>query len=199
MNPKLILQILWATRRTAGKAIALSVGLLFTTHELWAAPAVDPAEERVVAAVSALKVGLKKELEQAMAAGGPDNALGVCRDRAPALATELATKYQVQVGRSSHKLRNPSNVPRAWVKPIIDEWLKTSAAERKPRVVSVSKNVVGYIEPIATGAFCLACHGEVPAATQAKIKALYPSDQATGFEEGDLRGVFWAEGSNITH
>jgi len=179
------------------KNVVIVAAVLAFSSSGAAAPS-DPAEERAVAAVSALKVGLKKELEQAMAAGGIDNAIGVCRDRAPALATGIAKKYEVQVGRSSHNLRNPSNAPRAWVKPILAEWLKAPATERKPRVVSVTKSVVGYIEPIATGAFCLSCHGDVAPAVRTKIMAAYPNDQATGFKEGELRGVFWAEASSVT-
>ena len=160
--------------------------------------AADEPTERATRAVNELKLTLKKELEQAMAAGGPDNAIAVCRERAPTLAREIGQKHDVLVGRSSHKLRSSSNALRPWVKPVLDEWLKTPAAERKPRVVSVSKEVVGYVEPIATQALCLSCHGEqVPESTRAKIRAAYPGDQAIGFKEGDLRGLFWAEAKRI--
>ena len=41
---------------------------------------------------------------------------------------------------------------------------------------------------------CLACHGEHPAeAVRERLAALYPEDNASGYREGDLRGVFWAE------
>lgn len=178
----------------SGRSVIAATAVLFSAHELRASPAKGAAPERAIAAVTELKVSLKKELEQAMAAGGPDNAINVCRERAPALADEIGKKHDVAVGRSSHKLRNAKNAPRPWVKPVIDEWLEAGAADRKPRVVPVSEGVVGYVEPIATGALCLTCHGEnVPESTHAKIKAAYPLDQATGFKEGELRGVFWAE------
>ena len=191
-----------ASRRampTARLALVLAVTTTFaTTQELRADPAADDATERATQAVNELKLTLKKELERAMAAGGPDNAIAVCRERAPALAREIGQKHDVLVGRSSHKLRSSSNALRPWVKPVLDEWLKAPAAERKPRVVSVSKAVVGYVEPIATQALCLSCHGEqVPESTRAKIRAAYPGDQAIGFKEGDLRGLFWAEAKRI--
>jgi hypothetical protein len=41
---------------------------------------------------------------------------------------------------------------------------------------------------------CLVCHGETLAPEiAAQIAAQYPEDQATGFADGDLRGVFWVE------
>ena len=41
---------------------------------------------------------------------------------------------------------------------------------------------------------CLACHGlkeQISPEVQAQLDRLYPEDQATGFNEGDLRGWFW--------
>ena len=43
---------------------------------------------------------------------------------------------------------------------------------------------------------CVTCHGAKESFSPALIGALaerYPSDQAVGFAEGDLRGWFWAE------
>jgi hypothetical protein len=38
---------------------------------------------------------------------------------------------------------------------------------------------------------CLTCHGEnIASEVDAKLKELYPYDQARGFREGDLRGAF---------
>jgi hypothetical protein len=38
---------------------------------------------------------------------------------------------------------------------------------------------------------CLACHGDAPAEdVRAVLMEYYPGDLATGFAEGDLRGLF---------
>ena len=51
-----------------------------------------------------------------------------------------------------------------------------------------------YVEPIRVQGLCLTCHGaSLPAPVAARIAELYPEDQAVGFAEGDLRGLFWAE------
>ena len=41
---------------------------------------------------------------------------------------------------------------------------------------------------------CLNCHGvELAPDVAGRIAELYPEDRATGFEAGELRGVFWVE------
>jgi hypothetical protein len=52
---------------------------------------------------------------------------------------------------------------------------------------------VGYY-PIVTNAMCLQCHGtegvDISPSTQAVIDRQYPDDQATGYGEKQLRGLF---------
>ena len=56
----------------------------------------------------------------------------------------------------------------------------------------LAADLVGYVEPIVTQPLCLTCHGDVQdPALAARIKDEYPEDEATGFQPGDLRGVFW--------
>ena len=79
-----------------------------------------------------------------------------------------------------------------WVSPILKEWLDSEA--REPVVVELEGERIGYIEPIVAQPLCLTCHGEVLApAISERIEALYPDDEAIGFNAGDLRGVFWVE------
>jgi len=48
-----------------------------------------------------------------------------------------------------------------------------------------------YMKAIPTGQVCLACHGSsVQPELNDHIQTLYPKDQATGFELGQLRGAF---------
>ena len=48
---------------------------------------------------------LKGELEAAMKSGGPTKAIGVCKDRAPAIAADLSARSGWEVGRVSLKAR----------------------------------------------------------------------------------------------
>lgn len=137
----------------------------------------------------------KQHLQQALRAGlssGPAEAIALCRDEAPAIAEALSGD-SVRMGRSSHRLRNPANAGPRWVAPILEAYVKDTS-ERLPRTVVLEDNLRGYVEPIFVQPVCLACHGEDLAAdVAAQVNELYPADQATGFEVGDLRGVFWVE------
>ena len=137
----------------------------------------------------------KKSLKGALVAGleeGPAAAIAVCQIEAPKLA-EAASVDGIRVGRSSSKLRNPSNVPRPWVQPILERF-ERNPENREPAVVAIDAHTVGYAEPIYVQPLCVTCHGAALAPDlQRKIAELYPNDRATGYEAGDLRGVFWAE------
>jgi Protein of unknown function (DUF3365) len=170
------------------RALLLAVGLLTCGQ---AAPPGDPRLARGAAAIAPFK----RELQAALQAGlvrGPAEAVDVCRVRAPELA-RAAALGGLELGRSSHKLRNPANAPRAWVKPLLDAYVADPASAR-PRATDLGAGRVGYVEPILVQPPCLACHGEALAEpVREQLHALYPEDRAVGFRTGDLRGLFWAE------
>ena len=137
----------------------------------------------------------KRELMAALTAGLADGAVSsidVCRLQAPELAA-AAGSATIEVGRTSHRLRNPANAPRAWVEPLLAAYL-ADPADREPRTVGLPGGGTGYVEPIQIQPMCLACHGErLAPAVRAELGRLYPQDRATGFREGDFRGLFWVE------
>jgi hypothetical protein len=137
----------------------------------------------------------KQELKQALISGmqnGPLSAISVCKDQAPAIASSLSIAG-VQMGRTSHRLRNPENSAPEWVVTVLQAYLGDDQ-DREPRRVRLPDDRLGYVEPIETQPLCLACHGESLAPDLAAlIEEEYPEDRATGFNEGDLRGVFWVE------
>lgn len=158
------------------------------------APAeVRPAVERATASFAALQQSLTQRLQAAMAEGGPTAAIEVCRTAAQPLTAEVAKTQELEVGRTSHKLRNEKNAPRAWAADYVSTHAGRKAAEVQGRVFELGGRV-GVLKPIPTGALCLTCHGQqVSEELQQKIVAAYPADRATGFSEGELRGFFWAE------
>ena len=137
----------------------------------------------------------KMELKDALMAGmesGPAEAIGACSAEAPQIAASLSTNG-VRMGRSSHRLRNPQNVPPDWLEPIIDGYA-SGATELVPQLADLGDGRSGYAEPIRLQAMCLICHGEtLHPDVEGRIAELYPEDRATGFAEGDFRGVFWVE------
>jgi len=164
-----------------------------------AAPSEPSAAERdqvigqATAAIQPFKKKLSEALTGAIAQGGPLAAIDVCREQAPRLAAEASTPA-LTVGRSALKLRNPGNAARDWLKPVLGELAALPSAEGKQRVVRLDAQRFGYVEAITLKPPCATCHGsELAAPLAAKIKERYPQDQATGFQPGQLRGVFWAE------
>jgi hypothetical protein len=148
-------------------------------------------EDRARAALQPLKSELQSELKAGMASG-PISAMEVCRSRAPEIAARLQSE-SLQLGRTSHKLRNRENAPRPWVAPILAGYL-ANPEDARPVVVRLPEGRVGYVEPIVTQPLCVVCHGErIAEPLRKKIEELYPEDGATEFKAGDLRGVFWVE------
>ena len=178
-------------RMTSGRRPAAIVLLIISFGTAIPAVADDTADVHRGAQYLA---PFKKDLVTALKAGlaeGPAAAIDACRIEAPAIA-ERHSQAGVRIGRSSHRLRNPANVAPGWVSPILKEWLDSEA--REPVVVELEGERIGYIEPIVAQPLCLTCHGEVLApAISERIEALYPDDEAIGFNAGDLRGVFWVE------
>jgi hypothetical protein len=135
----------------------------------------------------------KMQLKQALVSGlskGQGEAIAACQLKAPAIAREMS-KDGIEVGRTSHKLRNPNNAPAEWMKPLLAQY--QASAERLPaQGVKLADGRFGYVEPIYMPAMCLGCHGETisPAVSKVLLQQ-YPNDQATGFKEGDFRGLFW--------
>jgi hypothetical protein len=134
----------------------------------------------------------KRELKAALLEGledGPEAAIVACRDAAPAIASRL-TSNDVEMGRTSHKLRNPDNAPADWVKPLLAAY--TGGGEDPYLAVTLEDGRIGYVQPIYVQKPCLMCHGPALAPALAEHIAMqYAEDRATGFDEGDFRGLFW--------
>ncbi len=153
------------------------------------------AQDAELAHGAELLTPFKKDLQQALKSGlaeGPAAAIQVCRVKAPGIADALSVDG-VRMGRSSHKLRNPDNTAPEWVSSIMQAYLDEPSS-REPRAVELADDRWGYVEPIMLQPLCLTCHGSQLAPEVAeRIGELYPDDEATGFQTGDLRGVFWLE------
>jgi len=173
--------------------VAFLIALLVVLAACTATPMNDVSEQEVAHAQEAL-LPFKQELKAALVAGleeGPVAAIQACRTQAPGIAA-AQTGDGVIIGRTSHQLRNPDNAPRAWMEPLLATYAEGTRTESV--AVRIDDATIGYVEPIYVQAMCLTCHGSaVEASTLAKIHALYPNDDATGFEEGDFRGLFWVE------
>lgn len=155
------------------------------------APEIARADEAMLALQTQLIEALTSELGKSGATG----AIELCRDAAPTIATDVSTDVGVTVARTSHRLRNPENVPPEWARAIVEHAAGTKVDEASQHVVDLGDRI-GVLRPIGTLGMCTTCHGD-EAAMEPELRALiaesYPEDEATGFEVGDLRGWMWAE------
>ena len=141
---------------------------------------------------------LKAALGAAMQARGPEGALEVCNKQAPAIAAGVSQGSGWSVARTSLKPRNAASAPDAYERKIMEGFNARIAKGEKVADLVSAEVVEGdgvktfrFIKAIPTGEICMTCHGgSVDPGLKQKILALYPDDQATGFKEGDMRGVF---------
>lgn len=135
---------------------------------------------------------LQAALQSAVSSGGPANAIGVCKDVAPAIASELSRERGAAVSRTSLRLRNPANLPRDWQFDVLRKFDDRKATDTAPEFYeSRPDGQFRYMKAIPTGGLCLACHGsEIPAEVGELLDEHYPHDRARGYAAGDIRGAF---------
>jgi hypothetical protein len=174
------------------------IPLLLIATTAGAEPPANPADE-AQALVKQFAGTLKGELKAALAEGGPEAAVGVCHERAPAIAESLSAQSGWSVGRTSLKTRNGAlNSPDAWETKVLEAFEQRAAAGepvgpmRFDEVVEVDgQKTYRFMKAIPTDQVCLACHGsDIPPEVAAAIDKAYPDDQARGFAIGDIRGAF---------
>lgn len=180
------------SNRKSGLAMMVALGCL-------ALDAVAADEAELVAEArsraSAFASDLQATLKAAIQAGGLTQGIEVCKTAAPALADQHSVEGW-SIGRTSMRVRNPGNVPDAWQAEQLEMMAVAPLQDGRPMSVWRTTEYQGqprfeYMQAIPTGEVCLKCHGSnLAEEVQQTVNALYPEDQATGFELGDLRGAF---------
>lgn len=148
--------------------------------------------------VKAFGSDLKHVLKSSMKSEGPIKALEVCNIQAGPIAEKNSTLSGWDIGRTSLKVRNESNAPDEWERNVLHQFEKRKAAGENLKTMEYSetvkegdKSVYRYMKPIPTAGLCVKCHGvNLGDEVSEKVKLLYPNDQATGFNVGDIRGAF---------
>ncbi|MAC32798.1 MAG: hypothetical protein CME38_04240 [Haliea sp.] len=137
---------------------------------------------------------LKPQLQQAMAAGGPAQAVAVCAEVAPALMDSLSAETGWQVRRVSLQARNAERAePDAWERAVLQQFAARQAAgtpASQLQQAAVTDGRFRYMQAQGTEGLCLACHGEtLSPAVQEALDTHYPDDRATGYQLGEVRGA----------
>lgn len=154
-------------------------------------------EARQVAA--AMPPKLLSVLQEEINRGGPEEAIAVCKEKAPAMARAASEETGWAIRRVSLKNRNPNAVPDDFERAVLEEFDRLAAAGADPKTLEKAQTVVvdgvptyRYMKALPTQELCLNCHGkpeEMSDAVVARLEELYPDDRGTGYEVGQIRGA----------
>jgi hypothetical protein len=153
-------------------------------------------------AINRLAVSMTNEVKSALRGGDPADAVDFCHLKG--LPTTPGAMIRgipqiVAIKFTSLKTRATDNLPDPSDKQALESIQKAlNSGGDIPAVVVQRIDIPNgapewrVYKPIATSSSCLVCHGDPADQTprlQAKLKALYPDDQATGYKEHEWRGV----------
>ena len=145
----------------------------------------------------ALKTELKTHMQKDPS--GLD-ALAFCTGSANTITKEINTKLPsyAKVRRTALKVRNHTENKPDMVDIRVMQAYQDSIKEGTftPKDIQVIKeaNVTRIYKALITKGVCLKCHGtDLNPHISNALKSAYPKDNATGFKEGELRGVIVSE------
>lgn len=160
----------------------------------------DATRARVVAlgdsAAMSLVRTLGGKLNGQLASGGPAGAIDFCAGEAQSLTDSISETLGAgwEVKRTTRRTRNPRNAPDSLEARALEFFHGADAAGEEP-AHQVQRTPAGdyrYYMPLRMGRMCLECHGDrdtMDPAVRQVLDTRYPADQATGYHEGELRGV----------
>ncbi|MBD3795207.1 MAG: DUF3365 domain-containing protein [Epsilonproteobacteria bacterium] len=183
------------------KGIILSLALILSACSDKSSSKVKFVENPQIQALGAGKIkdfisGVKGHLESVMKSDPSGvNGMNMCSVDAMRLTSEynkMIADSNVTIRRSALKYRNEANKPDVTDEVVMNKFVESKNFE-KPLVVEMRDSYRVY-KALPTMKPCLACHGEnIKPEVQALITKSYPKDLASGFKEGDFRGVVIAE------
>ena len=159
-----------------------------------------PAELRIPIAradlvVAAMQDALLRELNDALARGGPAGAINFCHLDATAIAQRVGREEGIAAGRTGDRLRNPTNRPKPWAAALVKAHAGRSPRNVEGFAVDLGDKV-GVLRPMVERPMCAGCHGleeRLAPGVRAVLLDRYPADRAVGFADGEIRGWFWVE------
>lgn len=184
-----------------GPALAalLFIGMWSTewpTYPVADAPAeFRPAIQRGDLVIVSLQSALLRELRKALGEGGLDRALAACHLDAAGAAFAIARREGIAAGRTSVRLRNPTNAPPPWAAGLVSKFTGPRRQGMDGFVVDLGDRI-GLLRPIVEQSMCGDCHGPVSKlqpGVRAQLADRYPADRAVDFENGEIRGWYWVE------
>lgn len=139
---------------------------------------------------------LSSKLKAQIMEGGVDQALPFCNENAIPITDSLSKLYDAKIERVALDYRNPKNKVIGYDENVYHEYTQELGNGKmvKPKLHTNENGQMVFYAPIVLKGQCVVCHGkpieEINETTLAKLNELYPEDNATGFAEGDLRGLW---------
>lgn len=141
---------------------------------------------------------LMKNVANAIQERGVPGAVDFCNFQAMPLTDSISQLTFSYIQRLSDKNRNPDNAikdpldKKAWEEII---RLDKDSTNPQKHFVLQENNQAYYYKPIKLGMpTCIKCHGvkekDISLETLAVINKKYPNDKATGYQLGELRGMW---------
>lgn len=134
---------------------------------------------------------LLSNVAKAIREGGVGYAVEFCHQHALPITDSMANLNKVYIQRLSDKNRNPDNVIQT--NADIEAWERVKK-EKVDFIMEEEKGKVVYYRPILLAMkTCMQCHGKVEEIKEEALQVIhekYPEDKATGYELGDLRGMW---------
>jgi hypothetical protein len=145
--------------------------------------------------VVAMQDAALRELQDALARRGAAGAVSFCHLDATAITQRVGREEGVVAGRTSDRLRNPTNAPKPWAAPLVRAYAGRPARSVDGFAVDLGDKV-GVLRPIVERPMCAGCHGSAEGmdpGVKLVLQNCYPADRAVGFTDGEIRGWFWVE------
>ena len=135
------------------------------------------------------------QLKKHMKKGGPADALKFCSMNAADLTAKVDHELgdKVSIKRITLKPRNPANEAKGDEKAILEalDTLNKNHVRLPKHLIEKTEEGYKFYKPLRIGKkVCLKCHGmQIDPKLGAEIAKHYPTDKATGYKMGDLRGA----------
>lgn len=181
------------------KKTLLATALALFTLPAFAGDDLNALKDESRAAAGPFLKSLAEANKKAVQEGGPESAIKVCKDIAPAMASELSRQKGWKVTRVGTRVRNPMlGTPDEWEQKALKKLQQRLDKGEKPETLEIAEVVkepngksFRYLKGIVLQPGCVSCHGkpeELTEGVKATLAAEYPHDAATGYAPGQLRG-----------
>ncbi len=157
-------------------------------------------EQAAREAIAEMSRSMENVRADAMAAGGLEHALEVCKTVIPAMAAaRRAAMDAIDVSRTSLHVLNPANGPDAWERRILETFTARAARGEDLKAMEHGEAIeldggarmFRFMKAFVADSSCLACHGNAATPDIAdKRRRLFPQGQVAPWIPGGLAGAF---------